>query len=70
MRRTYCDSCGVEITAANEFYDVGVKVRDTRFTLYRPEVEDGPMQDICKHCVIDKIAELDDRPRERPEEPR
>lgn len=72
MIKRFCDCCGHEITEANEC-DGGTCGR-LGATLSRNGVKldievliakDGTNNagDFCKHCVLDALQKLDDRPR-------
>ena len=63
MRKAYCDNCEVEITKENRFKGFKVGIGGVSFGV---EIEDAiPVNyDVCKYCVLDAIAECDDRPRQ------
>ncbi len=77
MTRTYCDKCGNEIhdqgargrnTTCEEmkgfvFQSDSVATR-TNLLHFKILVEPMHNSHICKYCVLDAIAELDDRPKQ------
>jgi hypothetical protein len=76
MTKTFCDFCGKEvkfskISASKSGKTTIAKLKvnievSTKFVSANSD-EDWPAQgDICHYCVIDALAELDDRPKEGP----
>lgn len=65
MKRTYCNCCDTEITNNNFFsYNSMLVKMDGVEIKVRPE-NTVPMDwDVCRYCVIDAIAKLDDRPKD------
>jgi hypothetical protein len=60
MKKSYCDKCGVETSSSNVFRNAEVDVAGVTFSV---TIADAiPYNyDICKYCVLDEIATLDDR---------
>lgn len=79
MNKAFCDMCGVEITDANRCSGGAVCCKDTRLgaELKRGDITmrieimtamNGTANagDFCKHCVLDALYKLDDRPKVEP----
>jgi len=74
MIKYFCDCCGVEITQENKLPEgrmkTAVYAKDVKLkTQMTVEVITGLNEvyntgDFCKHCVLDALKDLDDRPEE------
>lgn len=77
MTRTYCDKCGNEIhdegargrnTTCEEMHGAVMKAdglsftQETKLLSFKILVEPMGGKHVCKYCILDVIAELDDRP--------
>ena len=67
MKKQFCDKCSAEITKENCYSWNGLPftVADHEFSIKPPEATDIDF-DICKYCLIDAVAKLDDRPNPTP----
>ena len=73
MIKRYCDTCGKEMTDRNTpklgtnggRLQATIKRLDTKLTVeVIQSTNNGANQgDICKHCILDALYELDDRPQ-------
>lgn len=65
MTKTFCDNCLKEITDANKLESGGfsapIKAGGFVFDVSVSVTRNGG--DICRFCVLDAVAELDNRPR-------
>jgi hypothetical protein len=72
MTKTFCDRCNAEITSENEAKGgsisssrLGTKVGRKGMSVEIMIRTDGTANqgDYCKHCILDALYQLDDRPR-------
>lgn len=68
MKKIICDECGTEITRENDIYgdkeplDIEFKTPEGGWMACL-EMPNDNRGDICRYCVLDAFARLDDRPR-------
>ena len=73
MIKRYCDTCGNEMTDRNTpnlgttggRLQATIKRLDTKLTVevIQSTNAGANVGDICKHCILDALYELDDRPQ-------
>ena len=63
MIKHFCDKCGVEIDRDNQFEHKEFKVGKHAVTL---SIQDPQTSDdaLCLYCVLEGVANLDNRPKE------
>ena len=61
MIKYFCDKCGVEVDRDNQFEHKEFKISKHVVTLTMPDAQTTE-DALCLHCVLDEVAELDDRP--------
>lgn len=72
MKKTFCDVCNAPMTGANKMEDdegfllsitVPVTLVELTVNVGIDSASGADDFDICKYCVFDAIAKLDDRPK-------
>lgn len=68
MKRNFCDVCNAQINDDNRFdeskdYYATKKADSTISAMPRLRVDVAQPFDVCKYCVVDIIARIDERPQ-------
>lgn len=62
MKKTFCDSCGKEMTEVTNGKSFSVDSGNVSVTVNASIGLPDP-SDLCKYCVIDAVNKADDRPK-------